>query len=374
MQQSKIQALWQMCQELKHRREVLMQQMQSNQEHLDQQQWAMSEELHRLKDANDDLSEQVQHLSSHVLTLHQSFAALPAASSPAEGDTLALDLNRHAGELHFARSFQQQLSDAHLETYQTYLADFEQWQAYFAESGGDPEALQATRDFLADFGPRWTALKSKMVNTFANSTGDSDTSSGELLALEERYGALASQLSTVESLYQSRSALLDQLQKTHQSVHYEFQNLKADNETLTGELGDLKGQVNQLMELVENYRQAALEAYAEVEKMQEAAQAAGDTSAPSEEASENASTASADFSPEEMAQFESKAEAIRDTVRKKINALLRHRFGKAPRSVSSGLKAITQNRLLDQLFDQALEVESIEAFEALLQSEAGATA
>jgi chromosome segregation ATPase len=274
MQNTKIQALWQLCQELKNRRETLVEKMQQNQRHLDEQQWAMSEEVQQLKHHNQSLFSQVNALIGEVHSLQSQMA--DAEAQPASVD-------HHA---------------AHTE-------------AAFSE--------------------------------------------GDLTALHSRYTELANQLDVSESLYQSRGALLEQLQKTNQHVHYEFKALKNANQELSHDLEQLQAQTHQLIELVESYRQAALEAYAEAEQMQEQQEHAVET--------EGTVTNAAD---ESQGAFDSKAEAVRDAVRKKIVILLRHRLGKVPRDISSALKNVSNSKTMDQLFELALSVESIEAFSAQL--------
>ena len=255
MQNTKIQALWQLCQELKNRREVLVEKMHQNQAYLDEQQWAMSEEVHQLKGENQQLFAQVHQLIEEVHHLQERLQNPPAVSVT------------------------------------------------------EPPAYE------------------------------------ELSLLHARYTELANQLDVSDSLYQSRSALLEQLQKTHQQVHYEFKALKDNNASLVHDLQALQSKTNQLIEMVESYRQAALEAYAEVEKMQE--------NAPIAEAGENANTEDG---------FDSKAEAMREAVRKKIVVLLRHRMGKVPRQVSSALKEITNTKTMDALFEVAMTAETLDAF------------
>lgn len=269
MQNTKIQALWQLCQELKSRRETLVEKMQQNQRHLDEQQWAMSEEVQQLKHHNQSLFAQVNMLIEEV------------------------------------HSLQSQMRQ------------------------GEPAPAA---------GPEFPF------------------SEGDLMALHSRYTELANQLDLSESLYQSRGALIEQLQKTNQHVHYEFKALKEANSELSHDLEQLQAQTDQLIEMVENYRQAALEAYAEVEKMQE------------QQAQTPASADIPDHTSETQTQeaFDSKAEAARDAVRKKIVILLRHRLGKVPRDVSNALKGISNSKTMDQMFELAMSVEDIDAFSAEL--------
>lgn len=262
MQNTKIQTLWQLCQELKSRRETLVEKMHQNQMHLDEQQWAMSEEVQQLKHHNETLFSQVNTLIGEVHGL-QSHIAIKEESS-------ALEAPAFSGE--------------------------------------------------------------------------------DLSALHHRYTELANQLDLNESLYQSRSALLEQLQKTHQNVHYEFKALQQANHGLSDDLEQLQAQTNQLIELVENYRQAALEAYAEVEKMQVQQEQAPENNEPTETSESSAEV------------FDSKAEVARDAVRKKTVILLRHRLGKVPRDVSAALKEVTNNKAMDQLFELAITVENIDDF------------
>lgn len=256
MQNTKIQALWQLCQELKSRRETLVEKMHLNQVHLDEQQWAMNEEVQQLKQHNQSLFAQVNTL---------------------------------IGEIH---GLQSQIMHKEVS--------------------------------LSSETPMYSI------------TGE------DLSALHSRYTELANQLDLSEALYQSRGALLEQLQKNNQHVHYEFQVLKEANHELSNDLEQLQSQTNQLIEQVENYRQAALEAYAEVEKMQ--SQQEAPAVVPDDET------------------FDSKAEIARDAVRKKIVILLRHRLGKVPRDISTALKEVSNSKTMDQLFEVALNVETIEAF------------
>lgn len=272
MQNTKIQALWKLCQELKTRREILVDKMNQNQAYLDEQQWAMSEEVNQLKQENKHLFSQVQILIEQVY------------------------------------QFKEQLQQHHPQA------------AVHSEPSFDNETLNA---------------------------------------LHERYTAIANQLDVSDSLYQSRSALLEQLQKNSQNVHYEFKALKEANQSLSQDLEALKSKSDQLIELVENYRQAALEAYAEIEKIQEQNQ---DVSQQAAEQTESEAESEVTSTAESTEVFDSKAEAARDAVRKKTVILLRHRLGKVPRDVSSALKEISNSKTMDQLFEQALSVQSIEEF------------
>lgn len=256
MQNTKIQALWQLCQELKNRREVLVEKMHQNQAYLDEQQWAMSEEVRQLKGENHALFAQVHQLIKEVHHLQEQLQQ-PANASAAP--------------------------------------------AY-----------------------------------------------EELSLLHGRYTELANQLDVSDSLYQSRSALIEQLQKTHQQVHYEFKALKDNNASLVQDLHALQDQTNQLIDMVESYRQAALEAYAEVEKMQDGVPT---SAAPEADDSTNAEEG-----------FDSKAEAMREAVRKKIIVLLRHRMGKVPRQISNALKEVTHTKTMDALFEVAMTAESLDEF------------
>lgn len=265
MQNTKIQALWQLCQELKNRREVLVEKMHQNQAYLDEQQWAMSTEVQQLKQENEALFAQVHQLIEETHHLRERLNNPPPAPEPEVPDYQADDLNR----------------------------------------------------------------------------------------LHERYTQLANQLDVSDSLYQSRSALIEQLQKTHQNVHYEFKALKDSNRALVDDLQALQSKTNQLIELVENYRQAAREAYAEVEKIQAAQQQATEH--------EEEAVAETNVAPQDES-FDSKAEAVRDAVRKKIVLLLRHRMGKVPRHISTALKEVSSNKAMDTLFEFAMTSETLDEF------------
>lgn len=263
MQNTKIQALWQLCQELKNRRETLVEKMNQNQRHLDEQQWAMNEEVEQLKHHNQDLFAQVNTL---------------------------------IGEIHGLQS--------HID---------------------HRAAAEETKKTEPSF------------------------SGEDLSALHRRYTELANQLDVSESLYQSRDTLLQELQKTQQHVQHEFSALKQANHGLGDDLEQLQAQTHQLIELVENYRQAALEAYAEVEKAQ---------SQQEQISSEDNLTETDDGTD----SFDSKAEVARDAVRRKIIILLRQRLGKVPRDVNTALKEVHNTKVMDQLFELAITVEDINGF------------
>ena len=216
-------------------------------------------------------------------------------------------------------------------------------------------------DFLADFQPAWNELKPKIISSLGAETSSSNTVSNEIQTEVE---TLRQQYQEMETLLESTKTELEARQSLFQSasqsvdlandIQSEFEALRNNNHNLSDDLQKLESQTDQLIQLVETYRQAALEAVAQVEEAEaKAEQASAQTSEPSD-------------SDNETPEPSSKSEAGRDAVRKKVITVLRHRFGKAPRKVTNALKEISNNKAMDNAFDLALSAEDLDNFENTL--------
>ncbi|MBF2055313.1 MAG: hypothetical protein IGS03_17830 [Candidatus Sericytochromatia bacterium] len=388
MQNTKIQALWQLTQELKEKRQQLVEKMHYNQSYLDQQQHLMQTELHGLQHETRQLETDLQQFCQALESLHQQWQQQPGTSSA--GDPRLNALQQHfaaaAAERRLAGELLGVLTVESQAVYQPLLDDFDTWQAYYQQSvvDTDPtdEALEQCEAFLAEFTPAWAEHKAEILSQLqapvveespASDQGQAEAEAlqAELAELQQHLSAREAELSSLQEAYQALEASqaqadtsaadADKLAEAEaalqqvQTVQTEFEALRDSNHQLSNDLEQLRSHTDKLIELVETYRQAALEAVQQAEAAEAQAAEAQSTASPSE------------GSTEESSEAGSKAEAAREAVRKKTVVLLRHRLGKVPRKINQALKDISQNSTLDKLFELALSVESIADFEAALE-------
>lgn len=307
MQNLKIQTLWQLCQELKQKRQDMIEKLGYTQNYLDQQQTLMTSELLSLRQQNNELSSDLTHLYSQLETLRHAMIQRGENGAEAHDSGLETDL--------------QDLRDinAALETeLQDLRADFSSLQQAYTE-------LQNQQSAQPD-------------------------QSAQITQLSQEYAQLETRLGEVQEALDTKETQVNVLLQTVQVIQREFDALRQSNQHLSGDMENLVGQTDQLIGLVETYRQAALAAVTDAGLQDEA------EATPAESASEGEEDG------------DSKAEAVREAVRKKINTVLRHRFGKLPRKLSTSLKEVSSHTRLDKLFDKALKADSIEEFEAGLEA------
>lgn len=300
MQNLKIQTLWQLCQELKQKRQDMIEKLGYTQNYLDQQQTLMTTELLSLRQQNNELSLNLAELFENIEVLRSNIHQ--------RGENGAETVQAQENAL-----LQSEL-EALRQQYRQLESDFDLLQADFTQSQGV---------------------------------------SGQLDELNQDYHALQQQLEQTQEALEAKETQFGMLLQTVQVIQREFDALRQNNQQLEGDFKQLGEQTDYVISLVETYRQAALAAVTDA-GMQDEAEAydvqLGEDAAGDEE------------------DGETKAEAVREAVRKKINSLLRHRFGKLPRKLSSSIKEVGSNQRLDKLFDKALKAESLDEFEASLDA------
>ncbi|PKL80362.1 MAG: hypothetical protein CVV27_00525 [Candidatus Melainabacteria bacterium HGW-Melainabacteria-1] len=374
MQNLKIQTLWQLCQELKQKRQSLVEKLSHTQSYLDRQQTLMSTELLSLRHRNDELSSDLTQLHSHLETLRKAWQGrdngAPATLDQTQIDlqNLAFQFERLAGELTFATLLAQAVGAAELSQLQALGAEFDPWYTRLHElrlnAGNESVAfLIKAESFVPEFHTSLSASRQALADSFGLApAAQGDEASAmlqvELETLRGQYQSLQDELDAIQNReldreqdLEGKDAQLGDMLQTVQTIQDEFDALRASNGELAEDMSRLTQQTDQLIGLVETYRQVALAAASEAGMNDEPEAESGDAG---------------DAEDEEGGA--SKAEAVREAVRKKLNTLLRHRFGKVPRKLSNAFKEIHSGSKLDKLFDKALKVESIEEFEAGLEA------
>lgn len=388
MQNTKMQTLWQLCQELREKRQQLVEKMHSNQTYLDHQQNLMRNELLGLRQQNHSLETDLGHLYQHLENLQQHWVShvnQPAIADPSQQafqefrfafQSLAAEQQVLKQLLPLLTAEQQTDYTASFESLEAALgsfqADYEQWQ-----SSGllDAETLGSHHQFLSAFHPNWAAMRQQMVAELLESSfaapAEDPALSAQLAQLQADYSRLQDELEDLHSQGEDREQSLQAALQTVAQIEQEFQLLRTSNNQLAGDLANINEQTDRLIGMVEAYRQAAVAAAEDAEaRIAEAeAQLAAAQQAQPVAVAEAGVEPSAEAESDESEDSGSKAEAAREAVRKKVSQVLRHRFGKAPRKVTSGLKEVSNNKALDKLFDFALECDSLDAFETELAAQ-----
>jgi hypothetical protein len=392
MQNTKIQTLWNLCNELKEKRQFLVERLKHTQDYLDEQQWNLSREMHGLRQQTNSLADDVSTLSSAVESIYSLWQSQPGPTSP-EAEAVefpdfqplldaantqqelaqgfadqAAALALLAGEINLPGSpelFQEGFQELQSEFTQHYGA-FKAAQQYFgslqseALSQGQstlPDftelnaSLSASAEFLASFSAdaegfqtQWQA--SKPYREAAPSASHEDSAPAELAALQAQLEAREKLLSeTYTQAYASAVALAE----------------------LQGQHDDLAGEMEHLMGVLANF-QEILNQRPHVDAGVEGGAVAVAVSAASPENDDDESDES-DETPESDRQVI--REAVQESVRKRIAQVLKKRFTKVPRRVSNLLKKIEVSSRLDKLFELALECDSMEAFSSQLEESAG---
>lgn len=412
MQNLKIQTLWQLCQELKQKRQTLIEKLSYTQTYLDEQQNLMSSELGSLRQQNNELSSDLAQLYSHLETLRHAVvqrrddgsAETPLSLTPVQSSLqlLAMQYERLAGELTFGTLLAQALGTEQ-ERWGELGGEFDPWYRRLHDLRNHPgededDFLSESEMFLPEFRAAIEDARNDLAATLGNATEASNSPDqqdqnallqAELETLRAQYENLQTELEDLDAgASQHQQTLLDQmgseyrelqerldqtqdflstkdtevgvLLQTVQVIQREFDSLRENNQVLAGDLKGLEQQTDQLISLVETYRQVALAAASEAGMQAEV------TAAP--EATEAGFEAdSSEAEGEEDEGSANKADAVREAVRKKLNTVLRHRFGKVPRKLSTAIKDISSSSKLDKLFDKALKAESLDEFEAGLE-------
>ncbi len=421
MQNLKIQTLWQLCQELKQKRQILIEKMSYTQTYLDQQQHLMSSELLSLRQHNNELSSDLAQLYSHLEALrhtwHQRRDQAPAQAelSPAQTHLhmLAMQFERLAGELTFGTLLAQSLG-LEQARWGELGAEFDPWyrQLHDLRHSGAAESedfLAESENFLPEFRSAIEDARNDLAANLSNASSFDQNQSenhseqnallqAEIETLRAQYQNLQTELVDLETHAAERQqTLLDQFQQdysrleqdlnqtqdflgtketqvgvllqTVQVIQREFDALRKNNHVLSADLKGLEQQTDQLIGLVETYRQAALSAISEAGLQAEAesttiAEIADEETDGPEHADSSGLSESMEGEEDNHAH---KSDAVREAVRKNLNTVLRHRFGKLPRKVSSSIKEIHSSSKLSKLFDKALKAESLDEFEASLE-------
>ncbi len=391
MQNTKMQTLWNLCQELKSKRETLVEKMSFTQNYLDEQQSLISVELSSLRQNNDSLSLNVNQMASQLHVLHQHWGSyqnrehehLHALQNRDQSfQDLILNFEALSAEAEILRVLHQHCdADLHEQTAPLFQ-ELDKWHQHIESAYQQhlevrvqqldhpgavvPEseaALVKCTEFLAEFEPSWNDLKTLLLEQSVGQSSDSAPSSDQVASLTARYQDLNAELNQMEAAAHEREKALQETFRTVQTIVSDFHRLRDSNQELSEELANINDQTSRLIEMVEAYRQAAIESAEDSESRIAAIEAERDQALAQSGAS--ADTSSDDSSDSEASNEDanSKAEACRDAVRKKIAVVIRHRFGKLPRKLSSAMKNVTQSKKIDALFDSALACETLEAFE-----------
>lgn len=393
MQNTKIQTLWNLCNELKEKRQFLVERLKHTQDYLDEQQWNLSREMHGLRQQTNSLADDVSTLSSAVESIYSLWQSQPSQTTSeaaavefpdfqplldaantqqelAQGFAdQAAALALLAGEINLPDSpelFQEGFQELQSEFTQHYGA-FKAAQQYFGSLQSEalaqgqntlPDftelnaALSASADFLASFGAdaegfqtQW--LASKPYREASPAASQEDSAPAELAALQAQLEAREKLLSeTYTQAYASAVALAE----------------------LQGQHDDLAGEMEHLMGVLASF-QEILNQQPHVDADAEAIAVAGAVavSAVSPENDDDESDES-DETPESDRQVI--REAVQESVRKRIAQVLKKRFTKVPRRVSNLLKKIEVSSRLDKLFELALDCDSMDAFSSQLEESA----
>lgn len=394
MQNTKIQTLWNLCNELKEKRQFLVERLKHTQDYLDEQQWNLSREMHGLRQQTDGLAHDVSTLSQAVENIYSLWSTqMGQASSPAMNlpdfqplleasqiqQELALrfadqasQLALLAGEINLPDSpelFQEGFQELQSEFSQHHGA-FKAAQQYFfslqsqaltesLSTGQLPDfselhaSLNASAEFLTSFGgdaagfaAQWQA--SKPYREAGPAPDANPAAAEELASLQAQSAELAAQLEAREKL----------LSETYTQAYASAVALAE----LQGQHDDLAGEMEHLMGVLANFQEILSQRPTNQGDFVAAAPAASVHDDEDEESDESTET------PESDRQVI--REAVQENSRKRIAQVLKKRFSKVPRRVSNLLKKIEVSSRLDKLFELALECDSMEAFSSQLEESA----
>jgi len=232
MPNTKIQALWQLTQELKEKRETLKEKLSYTQNYLDEQQLVLSTELNSLKKENKGLSQDLHTVLTQLQALqsqwqeHQKSEVthLDALQDRDQSfQDLILEFERLSAERQLVDSLLEKTGDEINETAKPLLEDFDSWYAYTQdayqkhlearveqlEHPGDNvndslEAVKQGVDFLAEFQPAWNNLKPQVIAELGSGT-DSDTDQDKI---QKEVQTLRQQYQEIEALLESTQSEL----------------------------------------------------------------------------------------------------------------------------------------------------------------------
>lgn len=362
MQNVKIQTLWNLCQELKQKRQDMIEKLSHTQNYLDEQQGLIRSELDSLRQNNQSLSAELEQFQQDFAALQETWQALqsagPVGPSPEQIalEQVALRFERLAGELTFATLLSQQAAPDQMSAWANLGGEFDPFYRRMHDLRSapteDPSEFIAEADaFTPGFQQALEAARQDLAQALMSSSAGLGVGDGDMAAtltqLQADYQGLQSQLEDLHQAMQVKESQVSAANQAAHAVQSEFNALKANTDSLASDLGALQEKTDQLIELAETYRQIALAAASE---------------AGMQDDSDVSEVAESDDSGDD-GDDASKTEAVKEAVRKKINTVLRHRFGKVPRKVSSALKEINSHAKLDKVFDKALKAETIEEFE-----------
>ena len=142
-QNTKIQALWQLTQELKEKRESLKEKLSYTQNYLDEQQLVMSGELRTLKQENSGLSQDLQTVLAELQSLHgqwkehqsSEISHLDALQDRDQGfQDLILEFERLSAERQLLENLLPKSSPELQTEAAPLLEDFDSWYEYTLSS------------------------------------------------------------------------------------------------------------------------------------------------------------------------------------------------------------------------------------------------
>jgi hypothetical protein len=397
MQNTKIQTLWNLCNELKEKRQFLVERLKHTQDYLDEQQWNLSREMHGLRQQTNSLADDVSTLSSAVESIYSLWQSQPSQEATAvelpdfnpllEAAQTQQELAQGfadqaaalallAGEINLPGSpelFQEGFQELQSEFAQHYGA-FKAAQQYFGSLQSEALAqgqsslpdftelnasLSASADFLASFGAdaegfqtQWQA--SKPYREAAPSVSSDDSAPAELAALQTQSAELAAQL-------EAREKLLSETYTQAYASAVALAELQGQHDDLAGEMEHLMGVLANFQEILNQRPQAEAVAVAGAVAVSAASHENED-----DEGDESEETTDTPESDRQVIR-----EAVQESVRKRIAQVLKKRFTKVPRRVSNLLKKIEVSSRLDKLFELALECDSMDAFSSQLEESAG---
>ncbi|PIQ24326.1 hypothetical protein COW36_24040 [bacterium (Candidatus Blackallbacteria) CG17_big_fil_post_rev_8_21_14_2_50_48_46] len=390
MQNTKIQTLWNLCTELKEKRQFLVERLKHTQDYLDEQQWHLSREVHLLRGQTHALAHEVETLQHALHTVHRLWAARQSVVAEPSSSVLPdfyplLDCARLCADLNL-RYQEQAVALATLqpevmregspelfqEGFQELNAEFQEQFTLFKQTAQEFANLQeqalTAPEALPDFDAVHGALgaHSEFLNSFSEDTEGFQTqwqasvpyrepqgaSQQELEALQQEVGALRLSLHQQAEEKESREKLLAETYAQAYASAAALAELQSNHDDLAGEMEHLMGVLNGFQETIQ----------------QKGGAQSVSIPAPSSSEDEDEETDLDAESPESDRQ--AIREAVQESSRKRIAQILKKRFSKVPRRVHNLLKKIEVGTRLDKLFDLALECESIEQFSEQLEENA----
>lgn len=392
MQNTKIQTLWNLCNELKEKRQFLVEKLRHTQDYLDEQQWHLSREVHNLKQQTHHLSHEVSTLVQALETvyslwsIHQKKQDIVPSNSILADFFPLLDCARLQQDL-FWRFYEltitlQQLKpeimqdsapEIFQEGFQELFSEFTEQIQLFRQSSAKFNNLQeqalTAPDNLPDFSNLMGALSAyaEFLNSFSEDLQGFQAQwqasipyrqpidqTAEIAHLQQELGAVRTAMYELQTEKASREKLLVDTYSQAYASAAALAELQSNNNDLTREM-------NHLLQVLENFQQMLHHNILPV--------AASAPLSPSPSGRDEDMDVDFDAeSPESDRQII--REAVQESSRKRIAQILKKRFSKVPRRVHTLLKKIEVSSRLDKLFELALECDSIEQFSSQLEDSA----